>query len=151
MLKFGWAEVDITPKKGTKIGLAGQFFERITDEVESPIAVTALTIESGNDYVIMCACDLVYVADNLNKRVKERLAKDGIINPEKVIISAIHTHTSYVYTNKSSIASIGSFDYLKKVIPEDMQYKPLVSNEERMNPDDALEFIANKIVEDFLS
>ena len=28
-LKFGWAEVDITPKKGQKIGLAGQFFERI--------------------------------------------------------------------------------------------------------------------------
>ena len=149
MLKFGWAEVDITPKKGTKIGLAGQFFERITDEVESPITVTAFTIESGNDYVIMCACDLVSVADNLNKRVKERLAKDGIINPDKVILSAIHTHTSYVYTNKSLIKSNSgsSFDYLKKIIPENMQYKPLVSSEERMNPDDALEFIANKIVE----
>jgi len=24
-LKFGWAEVDITPTKGTKISLAGQF------------------------------------------------------------------------------------------------------------------------------
>ena len=151
MLKFGWAEVDITPKKGTKIGLAGQFFERITDEVESPITLTALAIDSGDDYVIMCACDLVNVADNLNKSVKERLAKDGTVNPDKVIISAIHSHTSYVYTSKSSIASISSFDYLKKVVPEDMQYKPLVSNEERMNPDDALEFIANKIVEAVIS
>ena len=70
-LKFGWAEVDITPKKGTKIGLAGQFFERITDEVESPISVTALTIDSGDDYVITCSCDLVCVGDNLNKIVKE--------------------------------------------------------------------------------
>ena len=41
-LKFGWSEVDITPKKGTKIGLCGQFFERITDEVESPISVLRL-------------------------------------------------------------------------------------------------------------
>ncbi len=151
-LKFGWAEVDITPKKGTKIGLAGQFFERITDEVESPITLTALAIDSGNDYCIFCSCDLVNVADNLNKSVKDRLAKDGTVNPDKVIISAIHTHTSYVYTNKSLInANSGSsFDYLKTVIPEDMQYKPLVSSEERMNPDLALEFLVNKIVEAIL-
>ena len=70
-IKFGWAEVDITPKKGQKIGLAGQFFERITDEVESPISVTALTIDSGSEQVIMCSCDLVSVDDNLNKIVKE--------------------------------------------------------------------------------
>ncbi len=150
-LKFGWAEVDITPKKGTKIGLAGQFFERITDEVESPITLTALAIDSGDDYCIFCSCDLGAVGANLNKMVKDSLREDGTVNPDKVIISAIHTHTSYVYTNKSSIASISSFDYLKKVIPEDMQYKPLVSNEERMNPDDALEFIANKIVEAVIS
>lgn len=148
-LKFGWAEVDITPKKGTKIGLSGQFFERITDEVESPITLTALAIDGGDDYVIMCSCDLVAVGDNLNKIVKERLAKDGTVNPDKVILSAIHTHTSYVYNRKSLIAcdSGSSFDYLKQVIPEDMAYKPLVSSEERMDPDVALEFIANKIVE----
>lgn len=147
-LKFGWAEVDITPKKGTKIGLAGQFFERITDEVESPITLTALAIDGGDDYVIMCSCDLVAVGDNLNKIVKERLEKDGTVNPDKVILSAIHTHTSYVYKRHSLITTMsGSFDYLKNVIPEDMAYKPLVSSEERMDPEVALEFIANKIVE----
>ena len=36
-IKIGWAEVDITPEKGTKIGLEGQFFERVTDEVESRV------------------------------------------------------------------------------------------------------------------
>ena len=149
-LKFGWAEVDITPKKGTKIGLAGQFFERITDEVESPITVTALTIESESDYVITCACDLVCVGDNLNKLVKEKLLADGNVNPEKVIISAIHTHTSYVYT-RQSLLSPSTFDYLKSVIPEDMAYKPLVSNEDRVDPDVALEFLANKIVEAVIS
>ncbi len=146
MLKFGWAEVDITPKKGQKISLAGQFFERITNEVESPISVTALTIDSGDDYVIICSCDLVCVGDNLNKIVKESLAKDGRINADKVILSAIHSHTSYVYNRKSSISS-SSFDYLKTVIPEDMAYKPLVSNEKGMDPDVALDFLANKIVE----
>ena len=147
-LKFGWSEVDITPKKGTKIGLAGQFFERITDEVESPISVTALTIDSGTDYLIICSCDLLEIADNLNRAVKELLAKDGTVNPNKVIVSAIHTHTSYTYTEKPDIIKTAhSFDYLKTIIPEDMAYKNLCSSEEGMNPDIALEFLANKIVE----
>ena len=146
-LKFGWSEVDITPGKGTKIGLAGQFFERITDEVESHISVTALTIDSGSDYVIMCACDLVAVSENLNILVKEKLAKNGMVNPKKVILSAIHTHTSYIYKGKTSIAKVNPKQYLQSIIPEDMAYKPLVSNEKGMDPNDALEFLANKIVE----
>ena len=45
MLKFGWFETDITPKQ--KIALEGEFFERVTDEVETPITVTALAIEAN--------------------------------------------------------------------------------------------------------
>ena len=149
-IKMGWSEVDITPKKGQKIGLAGQFFERITDEVESPITLTALTIDNGEDYVIMCACDLVGVGDNLNDIVKEKLREEyKEINPDKVILSAIHSHTSYVYTRESNITKgqAGSFDYLKKAVPEDMKYEVLASSEESMDPDVALEFLANKIVE----
>lgn len=150
-LKFGWAEVDITPKKGTKIGLAGQFFERITDEVESPVSVTALTIDSGSDCVIMCACDLVAIGDNLNQIVKERLLADGTVDPDKVIISAIHTHTSYAYKREACVnagaEALSAVNILKNLVPEDMAYKPLVPSEEGMDPQVALEFLANKIVE----
>ena len=34
-VKIGWGEVDITPKKGQKINLAGQFFERISEEIDT--------------------------------------------------------------------------------------------------------------------
>ena len=37
-LKFGWGEVSLVPE-GKKINLAGQFYERITDEVRDPISV----------------------------------------------------------------------------------------------------------------
>ncbi len=148
-LKFGWAEVDITPPKGTKIGLEGQFFERITDEVESPITVTALTIDNGSDCVIMCSCDLVAIRDNLNQIVKDRLRADGTVDPDKVILSAIHTHTSHTYKgeNFASKGNGASLDVLKTLVPEDMAYKPLVSSEEKMDPEAALYFLADKIVE----
>ena len=67
-VKFGWAEVDITPNQ--KISLAGQFYERVSDVVESRLYVTALAVESGNDQMIIVSCDLGGVAQNLNKMVK---------------------------------------------------------------------------------
>ena len=42
MIKFGWAETDVTPKR--KIALQGEFFERATNEVETPLTVTALSV-----------------------------------------------------------------------------------------------------------
>ena len=94
-IKIGWSSVDITPKE--KIGLAGQFFERISDEVESPLAAIAMAVESDGDEMIICAVDLVSIQNDLYSDVKERVAAATGISGEKVILSAIHTHTSYVY------------------------------------------------------
>ena len=53
-IKIGWSEVSIVPE-GRKVNLAGQFYERITDEVETPISVTAMAIECGEDSAIFCS------------------------------------------------------------------------------------------------
>lgn len=141
-LKIGFAEVDITPAKGTKIGLCGQFYERITDEVESPITVTALAVDNGEDQMIICSCDLATVAQNLCRAVKDKLKDKLPISVDKVIISAIHTHTSYVYKQVRTLPM--AMDYLKTVLPKDMEYVPLVSGEKCMSPEDALEFLTEK-------
>lgn len=152
-VKIGWSEVDITPEKGVKIGLSGQFFERITDEVESPLKVIAMAIESGDEQVIFAACDLVSVACNLNDLVKENLKGKIDVSPDKVILSAIHTHTSHVYPKQGALAkkmneegkSFGN--YLQQVLPKDMAYVPLVSGEECLSPEDALNFLVERITE----
>ena len=74
-IKIGWAEVDITPKE--KISLAGQFFERISDEVESELKAVAMAVESGDEQMIICALDLVSVGQNLHDAVKKRVAEYG--------------------------------------------------------------------------
>lgn len=73
-IKIGWSEVDITPEKGTKIGLSGQFYDRITGEVESPVTVTAFALENGDDQVIICSCDLACIAQNLYNKVIDKIA-----------------------------------------------------------------------------
>ena len=130
-IKMGWAEVDITPAKGTKIGLDGQFFERITDVVESNITVTAFALESGDEKMVIASCDLVAVGNNLHKLVKERVEKVYPELKDKIITNAIHTHTSYVYTRKGTDSG-SSLGVLKQMLPKGMEYKPLVSNEKML-------------------
>ncbi|MBE7052251.1 MAG: hypothetical protein E7395_06750 [Ruminococcaceae bacterium] len=93
-LKIGWSETDITPSK--KVSLAGQFAERISQYIEKPLTATAFAVESGNEQMIMVSCDLVSVTWKLLCDVREALKDNTLgIDPEKIIISAIHTHTAY--------------------------------------------------------
>ena len=140
---MGWAEVDITPNQ--KISLSGQFYERVSDVVESRLYVTAFALESGNDQMIIASCDLVGVAQNLNRLVKERLEGKLPISTDKVILCAIHTHTSYVYNQVRTLPM--ATDYLKTVLPEDMEYQSQTTGEKYIDPDDALYFLADKIAE----
>lgn len=95
-IKVGWSEVNITPDK--KISLVGQFAERISEYVEKPLTATALAIDSGDDHVIFCSCDLASIAWNLMLAVRENLKKLNVeFDTDKIIINAIHTHTGYGY------------------------------------------------------
>ena len=144
-IKMGWAEVDITPNQ--KINLAGQFYERVSDVVESRLYATAFALESGEDQMIICSCDLGGVAQNLNKMVKERLQGKLPISTDKVILSAIHTHNSYTYKQVRTLGYTLHENYLRKTLPKDMEYLSKTSGEKSMDPEDALYFLADKIAE----
>ncbi|MBE5743504.1 MAG: hypothetical protein E7358_02170 [Clostridiales bacterium] len=147
-IKFGWAEESIMPNK--KIKLAGQFYERVSNGVDTEITVTAFAVESGDDQMIICSCDLGGIGVSLNRQVKEMLKDKLPISVDKVIISATHTHASHVYTQSNELygphLSGNSLQYLSKLMPEDMKYVPHVSSEDCMNPNDARDLIANAIV-----
>ena len=92
-IKIGWGEVSLVPE-GRKISLAGQFFERISDEVESPLSVVAMAVESGIMGYSMCKnnknlCDgdgiIGYGVENTIKNVGT-LASQGMRETDNVII-----------------------------------------------------------------
>lgn len=93
-IKIGWSETDITPKK--KISLVGQFAERISEYVEKPLTASAMAVECGGDQMVIVSCDLVGISQGLLDGVRELLRDNSEgLDPEKVIISAIHTHNGY--------------------------------------------------------
>ena len=77
--------------------------------------------------------------------VKENLKGKLPISTDKVILSAIHTHTSYTYAGKRTLPM--AMNYLKTALPEDMAYLSKTSGEKAMDPVDALNFLAEKITE----
>lgn len=150
-MQIGWSEVDITPKK--KIKLAGQFYERISEYVESPISVVAMAVSAAEDYAIFCACDLESIYPNLLTLARAKIAEansNGSYpnpgpDPDKVMVSATHTHTSYEYKGEDKRDS--SLNVLSRVLPASMKYVPKVTAEDTVTAEEALTFLADKIAE----
>ena len=96
-LNIGWSEVCIIPNK--RVSLCGQFAERISEYVEKPLTVTAMAVEAGGEQMVLVSTDLVSVSYGLLEAIRKCLTGNHLgLDPAKVIISAIHTHTGPVYS-----------------------------------------------------
>ncbi len=135
-IKIGWSEIDITPNE--PIRLAGQFYERVSDSIDSPLTCTAFALESGDEQLIMCGCDLVSVNEKLISIAKEKIGNKIDIPHDKIIYSAIHTHSAYEYRFATS-----SLGYLSKVVPEDMPYVSLSTGKDSMSDEKTVEIITD--------
>ncbi|HHT94840.1 MAG TPA: hypothetical protein P5064_00245 [Clostridia bacterium] len=144
-IKAGWRENSITPTK--RASLAGQFYERISEYVETDITVTALAVSSEYDHFVICSCDLLYVQESLMDKVRQKIeGRCEGLDPMKVILNATHTHTSIDYGNPQS--KYGSaLDVLKKYVPEDFTYTEKVRDDSIIQPEEAEIFLADSIAD----
>ncbi|MBQ6469805.1 MAG: hypothetical protein IJJ50_07125 [Lachnospiraceae bacterium] len=157
MIKIGWAEADITPDK--KVSLAGQFAERISEYVEKPLTATALAIESGGEQAVFVSTDLVGVSINLVEAIRDRIgsaAEKAGLDPMKVMISAIHTHTAPVYpriteckrAGSNAAISTAAKDILIDLLPEGRKYvesAPVTDNPEIISQEETFELLVSRI------
>lgn len=97
-LHIGWATENITPVGSAS--LFGQYYERMSEYVESPLMVTACAIESVNEngseeQAIMVSMDLAWTTkilqDSLKKTVKGLIPDFDI---GKLFLHATHTHSA---------------------------------------------------------
>lgn len=148
-LLVGWAEKSLVPEK--KVSLAGQFYERISQYVESEITATAMAVESNGDQMILVSGDLTSIPSFVMSIVREKVANAcPEIDTSKIIIAATHTHTSHTLGAPTSTAGAisSSRDILKEFMKGDQEYKPLVTADDSvMNPVEATEFVCTRIAE----
>ena len=141
-LQIGWFEISITPDMPA--GLAGQFIERISQYVETPVTATAMAISSEDEEVVICSCDLVGVSGELVAAIRERVGRYGGINPGNVIINATHTHTSLEYRD-----GLDTLAFSAKILERYLPYKQMkkTSDREIMGEEEAFDFLADRIAE----
>lgn len=148
-LLIGWAEESLVPQK--KVRLAGQFYERISEYVESEIKATAMAVESCGEQMIMVSCDLTGVPDYLIKMIRDEFAKlCDEVSPEKLIACATHTHTSHTIANPFSDAErhiLGNTrEVLAEFMPPEKEYKAIVTpGADVLDPIEASYFVSERI------
>lgn len=141
-LLIGVAEESITPEGS--ISLAGQFFERISEYVETPVVATAMAVKKGEEQMVILTFDLTSIGDTLIRGVKKRIGDLEGFDPDKLIVNATHSHTSHVYTRDPAESRNGAA-ILAKLIGEDKQYKALTGDKKpSMNAKEALEYLSEK-------
>lgn len=148
ILRIGWAEESIVPEK--KVSLDGQFFERISEYVESDITATAMALEADGDAMIMVSVDVVFMDTGLvalaRKKFKD-LTRE--MDANKLMIAATHTHNSLIMANPgecvcNTLASAEAI--LSEFLPEGKQYEQLVVPDEGViTPEEAGDFVTDKI------
>ena len=148
-LLIGWAEKSLVPEK--KISLAGQFYERISQYVESEITTTAMAVESNGDQMILVSADLGGIPGFIMSIVRENVAKAcPEIDTSKIIIAATHTHTSHTLGAPENAPGpmTTTRQILKEFMKGDQEYKPLVTADDSvMKPIESTYFVCERIAE----
>lgn len=126
---MGGASVSITPKE--PVALSGQMVTRIAQRVESECIATALALESRDgatvlDQAVMVSCDLVAIREGILDKVREKVKSQlPDFDPQKLFLSATHTHTAPVMRE-------GAYDLPAEGI---------------MQPKDYVEFLTSRVAE----
>ena len=147
-LKIGIAEVSITPE-GKSIALTGQFYERISEYVETPITMTCIAVTKDGEQMTIISSDLTSICDALVERVRENLRDLPGFDPMKLMMNATHTHTSHTYGKAQANTKnlIGGLDVLKRFMGED-KYQSLTGDRKPdMTSDESFEFLVERATE----
>ena len=146
-LLIGWAEESIVPDK--KVSLQGQFFERISEYVESEISVTAMAVQTDEDEMILMSLDVEGLDYSMLQLAREKFAKlTTEIDSEKLIVAATHSHTSLrLVSPKPGAGRFGTAAaILQEFIPEGKAYKSQATVDDSiMTPAEGTEFVTDKI------
>ena len=144
-LYIGWAEESLLP--GKKIALAGQFYERVSDEIDTPLTATAMAIGQGDQQAIIVSADIGEVQPFLLNLAREEFTKrNWEVDPEKLIFGATHTHTSHTFGDPDTNISISPVLQTINEYMGDTPYQPTAETGEGvMAPAESTRLVARQV------
>lgn len=143
-LRIGLAEVDITPLKS--VALVGQFYERISEYVETPLKMEVFVATKGEEQMTIIAADLTSISDAYVDMVREAAKDVPGFDPSKLMIHATHTHTSHTYApaGKNTKNMAGGLTVLQRFMGKDSYRSLTEGRKPEWTADDSLKFLVEK-------
>ncbi len=90
MLHAGLAEIDVTPPLG--VALSGHWRIRYADQVRDPLFAHAMVLDDGAAPICLITVDVLSLQRGTVLRCREAIAQATGLSPERIGISATHTH-----------------------------------------------------------
>ena len=90
MLKCGFYEKEITPPLGCD--MPGYPLHKIAESVRDRLYAKAISLNLGDETVIMIVVDICSINDNMYNAVITRVSKYTGVDEKNIMISATHTH-----------------------------------------------------------
>jgi hypothetical protein len=94
-LYVGVAEADITPPVG--FPMAGYYHERLAEGTLDPLKAKAIVFRDGQTQAALVVCDLIGIATDLSRAVRQRASERTGIPVANIVIAATHSHTAPDY------------------------------------------------------
>ena len=144
-LLIGWAEESLLPNK--KIALAGQFYERVSDEVDTPLTATAMAIRCNGHRAIIVSADIGEVQPFLLNLAREEFAKlNTEVDPKQLIFGATHTHTSHTFGDPATSISISPVLQIINEYMGDTPYQSTATIDDSvMSPVESTQLVAKQV------
>jgi hypothetical protein len=92
-MKAGFAKTDITPRVGVGLCGFGPFINRHSKGVRDRLWASAASIEANDNTVILIACDLIGVANNITVTARKIIQQATGVMPQNIMLNCSHTHS----------------------------------------------------------
>lgn len=99
-MRAGFGKVELPVPDGVEMAGYGNR-EGGTAGVHEPLYVRALVLEVGSERVALCSVELCWVLDETVAVARERLAARGAVPAERLFVSATHTHSGPLDTDRA--------------------------------------------------
>lgn len=93
ILRAGAYAQDITPVKWP-VSVNGGFADRLAREAHDPLHARCLVLDDGTTRIALVVCDSCMIPREITDEAKRLAHKATGIPPERILISATHTHTA---------------------------------------------------------
>ena len=144
-LLIGWAEESLLPHK--KIALAGQFYERVSNAVDTPLTATAMAVQCDGARAIIVSADIGEVQPFLLNLARAEFAKlNSEVDPQQLIFGATHTHTSHTFGDPATNLSISPVLQIINEYMGDTPYQSTATIDESvMTPVESTQLVAKQV------